>query len=580
MLESKFNIDSYLQTIVPRIIDAFVDFYGEEERESITKKFNNIVLIGYLNITDYRSLVSDAQKEIKGLAVKKFFESVDLEFDEKLAKLFFGYPFSIKSGSLAEYYRDYDNDLYKGVTISFIGKIKKALESQGKTLSDDEIYKMLDSYKQAYKDAADYEEQTFNEKYGRYQEYLDYLEKLKTDINNKYYMLYLKEIMPYLSQTDQQKVANLDINNFWQYSFEDGGLFFSDLPDLFQNTKISSFNSESESILHNPNIYDWEKESIINDRIDYFKKRGFDHGDDYEAYLADDECKKILPSTEFADKICNLKTSFEHKAIEETLLSMPNIVASKKRVIDANLVIKEGEFLSSIIKGHTCIVPNYRLVNGQMISSPVMQINGKIDGESFDCTLIHEFNHVYELSLIDYDDKMIHSVCGWDICDDEIRDKEEISHELDRDKRSYEMLNEIINELLAQEICKLMHEKGVFFFGDKNTSVNTSRSIYSKLLCLVISFYHEFRDAIIASRKNGNIEIIYDAVGRENFDALNQLCYDYEMHFSGFKIYNLYDALEKNIDNEATRYYYDCLRKKDEIMEKMRAYAAEKEKSI
>ena len=580
MLENKFNIDSYLQEIIPSIIDAFADFYGESERECITEKFNHTIAIGYLSLKDYQNVLYDAKTEIKNLAMKRFFELIKVDYDEELAKILFGTFYSIENGTLHDYYANRNSDYFKSVIDRFLKNIKNHYQTQGKTVNDEEIYHLLDSYEPAYKEAVSYEEKLFNEKYGKYQEYYDYINQIKEDMNKKYFMQYLKEISPYLSPSDQQKIANIDIDNFWLYSFEDGGLYLSFSPDISNIIKMSVFNSESEKILHDENANGWQKESIINDRIEYFKKKGFDYGDDYEAYLADSDCQKIIPSIEHADKICGIKTSLEHKAVEETLLAMPHILDAKKRVVDADLIIKEGDFLSSIIKGLTCITPNYKFENGQLVPYPIMHINGNREIESFDCTLIHEFNHVYELSLLDYDEKMIHSVSGWDICNDEIKEKEEVSHERDEGKRSYEMLNEVINELIAQEICTLMHKKGKFFFGDSQTSVNSSRSSYSFLFCLAKDFYFEFKDAIIASRKNGNIEAIYNAVGKDNFEALNILCYDYEMYFGGMTIYSLYDALEKNVDNDLTRFHSECLRKKDEILEKMRAYSQENKQSI
>ena len=580
MLANKFNIDSYLQSIIPDIIEAFADFYGEEERESIAQRFNNTVVIGYLSLSDYSSIFYDAQREIKELATRKFFELVKIDYDEELAKMLFGSFNTIESGTLGDYYNHKENKIYKSLLDGFIRKLKKHFLSQGKNVSNEDVGKILDNFEPAFSDAISYEQKVFKEKYGIYETYLRQIEKIKEDINKKYFMLYLKEIMPYLSETDQQKIANIDIDNYFLYTFEEGGLYLGFTPDISHQIKMSAFSSESEKMLSDENTCDWQKESIKADRIDYFKKKGFDYGDNYEAYLADSECRKNIPSTEHADKICDIKTSLEHKAVEETLLAMPHIASAKKRVEEADLVIKEGEFLSSIIKSLTCIVPNYRLENGNLVPHPVMYINGNRDSEAFDCTLIHEFNHVYELSLINYDERVINSVSGWDICVDEIKAKEEVTYETDTNKRNYEMLSEVIDEMIAQEICTIMHKKGKFFFGDSQTSLNTSRSSYSFLFCLAKDFYFEFKNAIIASRKNGNIQAIYDAVGKDNFEELNLLCYDYEMYFSGMKVYSLYNALEKSIDNDLTRFHKECLRKRDEILKKMRAFSQQNVKSI
>ena len=174
MLENKFNIDSYLQEIIPSIIDAFADFYGESERDSITKTFNKY------------SIVFDSKKEIKDLAMKRFFELIKADYDEELAKILFGTFYSIENGTLHDYYTKRNSDYFKSVIDRFLKNIKNHYQTQGKTVNDEEIYHLLDSYEPAYKEAVSYEEKLFNEKYGKYQEYYDYINQIKEDMNKKY----------------------------------------------------------------------------------------------------------------------------------------------------------------------------------------------------------------------------------------------------------------------------------------------------------------------------------------------------------------------------------------------------------
>jgi len=146
----------------------------------------------------------------------------------------------------------------------------------------------------------------------------------------------------------------------------------------------------------------------------------------------------------------------------------------------------------------------------------------------------------------------------------------------EEEKRPYELFNEIINELIAQDISEIMHKKNIFIFDNPKLSKYNNSTSYEHSLFLVKEFFNEFKDKIIASRRNGQIHIILDEVGKENFDELNSLFEIYFENFSGFKIYNLLSDLKDNKDTEQTRIYNDLVARKDKIMEKMRTHQANK----
>ena len=115
-----------------------------------------------------------------------------------------------------------------------------------------------------------------------------------------------------------------------------------------------------------------------------------------------------------------------------------------------------------------------------------------------------------------------------------------------------------------------MHENNMYVFDNPQNSKTTHTTSYEHSLFLVKDFFNEFKDKIIESRRNGNIEAIFQEVGKENFDELNSLFEIYFENFSGFKIYNLISSLRNKEDNEMTRIYYDLVDRKNKIMDKMR----------
>ena len=68
------------------------------------------------------------------------------------------------------------------------------------------------------------------------------------------------------------------------------------------------------------------------------------------------------------------------------------------------------------------------------------------------------------------------------------------------------------------------------------------------------------------------LEIIFNEVGKENFDALNELFHEFYEKIDGMKMYLLKTSLIKKEDTPLTRVYYELCEKRDKILESMRRY--------
>ena len=105
--------------------------------------------------------------------------------------------------------------------------------------------------------------------------------------------------------------------------------------------------------------------------------------------------------------------------------------------------------------------------------------------------------------------------------------------EVERNKRSYELFNEVINEMITQEICQKMRQNNIFVFDERESYRDVNVTWYDSMFFIANEFFSEFKDKIIESRHNGNIQIIWDEVGKENFDQLNELFNIYYENFNG-----------------------------------------------
>jgi hypothetical protein len=153
--------------------------------------------------------------------------------------------------------------------------------------------------------------------------------------------------------------------------------------------------------------------------------------------------------------------------------------------------------------------------------------------------------------------------------------------EKDEEKRNYEMLNEIMNEFIAQDICTILHQNGITFTTDLENSKNTGGTSYQVILGgFTRTFYELYKDEIIESRKTGDMSKIFDVVGKDNFEQFNDMLRDYSARFQGMDIYKLHRDLHNNVDNEDTRYYHECIDKAKELYSKFKENKAHYEESV
>ena len=207
--------------------------------------------------------------------------------------------------------------------------------------------------------------------------------------------------------------------------------------------------------------------------------------------------------------------------------------------------------------------------------APVVTIGIGYDLEGTDHKIIHEFNHLYELTLNAVMNNKAEYVCGWDIVEDDLTNN--ISSD---EKREYELFNEIINEKITQEICEKMQEKNLHIFNGQSDFMYKGLTSYEHTNFIVDSFFNKYKEDIIKSRSNGNMRHIFDVVGEDNFNAMNDLFYVFQDNFNGSKYYSLCSAISKINNNEELsdkdkdliKKYQLIQTKRDKILEKMAEY--------
>lgn len=643
---NKLNADRTLQENISKYIDVFVDFYGEDKRDEIERKFNNATFIGYLSPerqqVELTKLIKEKSKEL---------ESKVLEYNETSLEskdLFDTYDYSLKiyqpinnyqnfielyklgkEGRKEKYIEDTYNDIKKYLNeltkeeylkiietkvlpekyqnipywlknnIQYTTNLQNVEENYEKSfnkasslirkiiprctldnfdINNEEIEKLdkvIEKYKETLKEYENFEKENieyFNE--------MQVNKDLEMSLREKYYKEFLKENIDLIKEDDRKGVIEYlnDSKKSYLMNYSVSRLLGSSIQS---ESILESFYEEQEDILNNEETSTFIKNNIIENRIKYFNNIGINLGNNYNLYLENEDVKSNWPTKERLEKFRETKNKLINNFMKEYYL---NTVSHKRlrQVVDSKNLLNKDDGLDQTMYnsslGKTCVATNLKEIDGKLEAAPLVMISfGGFDG-ALDHDIIHELNHLYELSLESVINNKAVYLCGWDICEDdivgEVNDYIDITKE--EPKRSYELFNEIINEVIAQEIEEKMHEKGIHILDSSRNSKVKGNTSYEASFFIIKDFYKEFRDEIIKSRSNGNIKEILDVVGEKNFNDLNDLFDIYFENLSGLKKMQLLDDIKNNRTTNLTIKYYEIVDKSKEIMERMREESKKK----
>lgn len=479
-----------------------------------------------------------------------------------------------------EYYLDKSNAeheyqrLYKKV-LPLLQKINPnvTIDNLDEIFNNKDIDTLLESYREALQ-----QYELFRQEHKNVFRSDEKTEELKGLLSEKFYIMYVRDNIDLIPESERQPLY--DYLDGKTKSFYHNKYFSEILGYNLQSTSILEyFSEENDLALTDPNNK-WKADSIKRNRVEYFKLLGIDLGEDYEAYVNASECQKIWPSKQIVQRVIDTKNKYLNKYNNELFLGIDEYREIREKIDSLDLLDKEDSFNAALLTDSgTFVNPNIRMTDeGYDIFSLFVISFNNLNDDALDHHIVHELNHLFELMLNKVNGKEYEMLVGWDYAGGQIDNerKEEVETvNIDKKKRKYELFNEIINELIAQGICELMHNDGVTVFDEPGNSRYKRTTSYEDYLVLVKDFFAEFKEPILESRRNGNIEVIFNEVGKENFDELNSLIIEFYEHFKEMKIYKLLSALKKNEDNEMTRIYYDLLDRRDKVLENMRNYKQE-----
>ncbi len=636
---SFLDSNKYLREHMDTFLEGFIKYYGTEESEELKSKFQNSIIIGYQDINELKKYIEYLEQKYTQKFLREELEAVGIDSEQKFffGEYSFNFSSPMLISSFAEYYELYLEG-YENRKLAFINaglenfrevkpeatleEYKKYIElgeiphepfiGQPKFLYNNAIYYLnmrniddeyertrkvffdkvkdgltedekkdffaspkFQQYKVAYEcfKRAKRKYETLEEKLQPFKILVEKSLDLRERLNGKHYKEFIKNCSFIFTEAELQEIeAYL---NSPSYAPKPKCLTALSSRLSFPTT-IGSFTEEENEKLNDPKINEWAKSNIMKCRIEYFKSRGLDLGEDYEVYETSHEAQAIWPKPEVAKQVEQEREKVLNNFNIEYYTNTVRYQEIRKEIDSKGLIDKDDGFDASLYTLHgTAVIPNIIRINGEIRFFPLVVIHVTADNNYLDHNITHELNHLYEFFINFLSGNQIEYLCGWDYLDAELSSetkKIDTLHE-NKNKRKYELFSEIINELISQDISKMMIENGLFVFNTKENAQYQGSTSYENTRFLVDEFFREYQKEIIESRKLGRIEVIFNKVGKKNFDRLNDLIATFHQHFPESELLKLKGYLASNIDNERTRAFFDFKAQRDAILEDMKTYS-------
>lgn len=580
--------DKLYNTLIKRTITKYIN-----DDKLIEKLFEALYLKHDLEIYNLSKWINDYKLGKNGRlenALKELYKIFitfipELTFDE-----FINHQFGDKIEKLPKYYRNNLDNLnligekteenFKSQTIKIINFLKKIFPD----ITEENVFEYLYNTKlQEISDELNKIKVEYNNYIkDNYQVLIDEMDKISEKIKkleNNYFLEFVDELKFLLNEEDliifnqvKSGIGNIyDKGNieiiFGKY-FESAG-------------SLEYFCEDADLILCDINESDYRKEIIKSERIKYFKYRGYYLGEDYNSYINNPQILNIWPSKELINQFFDKSFYYQNKIENELYSIIPFFKEVKKNINELGIYSNDFFDLYAYFNSLTCVTPTAIKKLDKFTIYSLVQIYFGLDEFNYlDKNIIHELNHVFESYLAYGKEDEYLLGTGWDygILLNNINDEKEVNYNLFDDnvkeeKRDFELFSEIINELIAQDITKMMHNQGIYIINTEEDAKIVGYSRYEHARFLLEEFFNLYKREIILSRRNNNIKIIHDKVGKDNFDGMNQLVVEFFNNFSVNEYYELLKDLKIGRETDRVKIYRKMLNRRDNILANMQEYS-------
>lgn len=590
--------DFNMEEIIPKIQETIIEVYGEKNRSKIEDRLKTIYVNAYVTYdsisSDYYSKCSKINKQLGIKFLREMGIEVTKETEDNInkrhyglnkeqgdfLKLFFTYSEFYEKGDIFEF----DDEKLKGNNKYLIDSNKdkrcKILQKLGinitaenydEVIQTSEAQNVMQTVKKAYEIAMKNMQEWNNFKDGikDITNYIEQCKNVRQTLNCKYKKRYFEQIMPYVLEEEKSKIEEMLNSEGLKYEWEIDSLV--DPKKMYSGDfLLESFSKENNE---KANLDNYIGKNIREKRIKYFKLKGLDLGDDYIQYENSEEAIKIWPNEELVKSILEINDICKKENEKEFFLKTSNYEQCKENIEKFDFVLSDSFSIDFVKQNPTCISPNaLKNEQGEYTNFNVLHFPiPKIDEKYRDIAFVHEILHVVELTMTKTSDFELNMKTGFDRIDEEIvsnkntvQDDKEYEHNI----RKYEILSENLHQWISMVITNKLHNKGIYIFDDPVTSCVQGYTSYEQINCITADFILEFGKDIIEGMISDDMQYIYNKVGQENLDFLNNIVVEYRK----MPYYDMmYDVVNKN-DTDLTKKRNELIADSKNIVNEMKKY--------
>lgn len=531
-------IDISYKKNITDIIEVLVEVYGEEFRKVIENKVNNIIYVMYTNVDGVRSyynfLENCKERELSfkflngiGVDVNKYknisyAKRLDDNIVELMEKYIGGYyAFNKELELFPAGIRAFD-ELSENIDFEYVLKAQIEFLNFLRGDSKEEItLENYDGFKKSF-------------------EYSNLLEKI-----NCYLVLYrvlCNELQEYLRSIRKYKdFVNLEDERLESLYDEKRQELYDTIEDFFGDgivsvlndrcsTKderikllldgnldkkfcIEYFSKEMEERLADSEVSDIKKYWIYFYRLKYLENLGIKvdiYGkNSYDEVITREEVKRIIPSFDLVSKITKYRKIKNEQVKRYFICFSKNFKENMKQF---NYTMENICFLYNQIKD-TKICVSHTFISKEDCVPVLFYSVRKGEAGILDYLFLHELVHAIESNYFEEE-----IMCGF----------EQLKKDIERNpyrlsKRKYERMNETFTDMIAIELRDILHRKGIYFAEDKKYIVDDvcDNNTHSILKDMLKPLFDKYKNLILRSRIDGDVEGFCDIIGRDNYEDLN-----------------------------------------------------------
>lgn len=598
-------LDINVHDIIPDVTETYTKVFGTEYRDIIEKRLNRVIYVIYQDVDGMASYL-EFLKECKQreLAIK-FLEEIGIDIDiakeksyaepldddiiktiNKYLGLYYGMipelkdsPVGIKAwGDFGKEASDMDAELVERQKIKFLNFIrgenasiitKENFQTFCKTDEYKQILQKIEEYLQIFKQISkEYED--YLQDIAPYQKFVDEESKRRDYLkNNRINILY--------NQIEGRLTDNIKAFLDEKYSnINEKSKAFLGI-ELGEKTYAEYFSEEDEDKLSDISVNESDKDKIYNYRTKYFKQMGVTidkNRDDFKNYkefyeycIQQEKIKRLILPAELVNAVTSLRKKAYEEFQRDFIYNSQDFIEITKEFGDSPSDKKE---IYNIKKEKIICVTGGSKDEGFMpilFFTVASNATGKLD-----YTFLHEICHAIEME--DFLGKGHR--CGFDFSIYDTTNIPQPQNPYNSQKRKYEVITETMADIFAIEARQVLHEKGRYIIEPKeiivkNVNNDNTHSIVKNLLT---TFLNKYRQPIVRARILGDMKGLYDIIGEENFEELN----DVVNKVDSLDTVNLALKLEnkENEDIDVIEYYKQLERLK-QIYDKMEKYQSRKD---